>query len=34
MNGTGSGNYPVVRVVIGGVETTENKNTRNAEKVK
>jgi hypothetical protein len=33
VNGTGSGNYPVVGVVIGGVETTE-KNRRNAEKGK
>jgi hypothetical protein len=34
VNGTGPGNYPVVGVVIGGVETTENKNRRNAEKGK
>jgi hypothetical protein len=29
VNGTGSGNYPVARVVV--VETTEHKNIRNAE---
>jgi hypothetical protein len=34
VNGTGSRNYPVVEVVIGGIETTENKNIRNAEKGK
>jgi hypothetical protein len=34
VNGTGSGNYPVVGVVIGGVGKTENINRRNAEKGK
>jgi hypothetical protein len=34
VNGTGSGNCPVVGDIIGGVETTENKNRRNAEKGK
>jgi hypothetical protein len=34
VNGTGSRNYPVVGVVTGGVEITDNKNGRNAEKGK
>jgi hypothetical protein len=31
VNGTGSGNYPVARVVVVGVETTEHRNIKDAE---
>jgi hypothetical protein len=34
VNGTGSGNYPVVGVVFGDVVTTYNKNGRHAGKGK
>jgi hypothetical protein len=34
VNGTGSENYPIVGVVIGGAETTVNKIRRNEEKGK